>query len=1322
MRTLRHLFGSALTVAALVGLTPAAHAQIAAGGTPIPYSFSVSGNTYTETFSTVPNWSQAVIDGVSDAYGGTTAAAGVAATRFSRVPTNATAPNLIANGAVITQAGPANINFPTTTASGVQRNVTVGSERLELLASGTAGNTLGLDLYLDFSSRNANTIQFDWTQVNNTGAGDTRNGILQVYATTNGTTFTKVGPDINVVGQQMPVQTGTFSTTLPSVISQSATARIRFYYTTVGQNTVGGGARPKIAIDNISITAKAFAPGAPAFFAPTAFATGTTVNGVAATGLAVGINGSDLTTPVTVTSTSSNFQVSLLQASGYGSSVVLTPAGTGLPPQLFVRLNPSVAGALTGTLTYASGEVGGINVTNLTGLSTAAEPTTQAAISVTSATSNSITLAINAGNGEKVLIIGRLGSPYSDQTGFQLSNQPVDGTAYTASNVFASGGTVGTVNTYAVSNALAATTSVTITGLTGNTQYAFAAFAYNDGVSPGVQNYLATGIPVVSPTPLAGNVLQTTTAAPPPVVYTWVGAANAAYNDPNSWSPVRTTPLVNDELVFPNGTSTVTMNATETIGGLTLGATSNVTFTVAATQTLTIANPQPGDDFAIPAGATLRLRTTTNGTGLNITVASGSTGTITGTLDINGSSLTVLNNALFTGTGTVNVVSGGLVTVGAFAGGASVAGAGTNFLNGSTLTKNGGSSPTATFQSNSTFNWNVNGTLSFSGRTYGNLNILDYQNNASQIGAGLLTINNFTFSATGKTLNLNLTGGMVINGNLNITAGILNFLPGSGSLTFNSPTATVTSSSPITFSGLTLNKPNGPALVLEEVLVGAAALTLGNPVVIGTKLTLANANLVSNGNLTLGSNATRTAYVHNSGTGIVTGNATAQRATDGTGTPGVGYRFYSTPVSGATVDQFNGVLTPAYNTNPAALPFPTVFTYDPTRVLVNTFNGFSRGYKSPTTGDPLVTGLGYTVYRNSSTVELTGILNTGNKGLTLTGNGALGVFNGWNLLGNPYPSALDWSSAALTAAYPSATNADRTAFVTKPTGGLGYIYVQFNGTPAATNKELPMAQGFLVRKKVAGADLNVTLTNAMRVTTGDGAAFNRAIATFDFPALHITLSRAGLAALPEANVYFVNGAATGLDVFDSPAPGRSGGDAPTLLTLAGGQELAVNYQAELTAGAADVLVPVLIATPVAAQYKLNVPLLTNFPAGTQVLLEDAITGLTTDLSQNPAYSFYSDANYAGQRFKLRFTAGRVTGLATDLSASALSVFPNPASGTVRISAAAGSSISIIDALGRTVRTARIDAAGTERTIALNGLKAGLYTVRAGAASQKLVIE
>src|SRR6266550_4433837 len=70
--------------------------------------------------------------------------------------------------------------------------------------------------------------------------------------------------------------------------------------------------------------------------------------------------------------------------------------------------------------------------------------------------------------------------------------------------------------------------------------------------------------------------------------YTWNQTGTASWATAANWTPTRTTPAVDDVLVFNNGaTTTVTGVPAQTIGQLSVSGNTNVTLQAAAANTLT---------------------------------------------------------------------------------------------------------------------------------------------------------------------------------------------------------------------------------------------------------------------------------------------------------------------------------------------------------------------------------------------------------------------------------------------------------------------------------------------------------------------------------------------------------------------------------------------------------------------------------------------------------------------------------------------------------------------------------------------------------------
>src|SRR6185436_16840208 len=110
------------------------------------------------------------------------------------------------------------------------------------------------------------------------------------------------------------------------------------------------------------------------------------------------------------------------------------------------------------------------------------------------------------------------------------------------------------------------------------------------------------------------------------------------------------------------------------------------------------------------------------------------------------------------------------------------------FASGSTFIQKAGSNPfqktapasMVIFQSGSLFSLQQNSAPSLSGRTYANLEINNVAFNQNMTGTGLFTCDALTITAA-TLVGINLTGGVIINGDVTAASGTLSFTPASAS-------------------------------------------------------------------------------------------------------------------------------------------------------------------------------------------------------------------------------------------------------------------------------------------------------------------------------------------------------------------------------------------------------------------------------------------------------------------------------------------------------------------------------------------------------------
>ncbi|MDW8436941.1 MAG: T9SS type A sorting domain-containing protein [Chloroherpetonaceae bacterium] len=333
------------------------------------------------------------------------------------------------------------------------------------------------------------------------------------------------------------------------------------------------------------------------------------------------------------------------------------------------------------------------------------------------------------------------------------------------------------------------------------------------------------------------------TGVPPPTTYTWNLDADGDFQAASNWNPARTTPQPNDRLVFDGtlltGTRTISnLPASQTIAQLRFINNANIVFTAdAANSTITIDGGSPGVDFEIQAGSSLRLDTTSNDRAITIDITSGETGSMAGTFEARGAAhrLLATDASSLTISGTVNALVG--FTGNLF---------GTTNLNsvvfqsGSIYNQGAGANPFGASAPSSVVVWQPgslyrftapSGAPSLSGRTYANFEYALSQTLDAPGTAGLTVA---SLTVTSGTFNINLTGGVAINGNVSVASGAtLGFNPPSANtLTFGGSSQSLTNNGTITFGSNT-----------NVTVAASSTLTLNSPITV-------TGNVTANGTVT----------------------------------------------------------------------------------------------------------------------------------------------------------------------------------------------------------------------------------------------------------------------------------------------------------------------------------------------------------------------------------------------------------------------------------------------------------------------------------------
>ena len=550
-----------------------------------------------------------------------------------------------------------------------------------------------------------------------------------------------------------------------------------------------------------------------------------------------------------------------------------------------------------------------------------------------------------------------------------------------------------------------------------------------------------------------------------------------------------------------------------------------------------------------------------------------------------------------------------------------------------------------------------------------------------------------------------------------------------GALT-NSGSISATGGS-VTLSGTTAQAlgGSGSTQLWNLAIINAAGATQAGALSIHGVLAPTSGTLTTNGQpLTLLSDATATALVDNSGTGTVSGTATVQRYIAPTANAGQGYRHFSAPVSGSTVaDLTTADFTPevsqanSYNSSATpgtTMPYPTVFTYDQSRLatVVNNSPVFDKGFAVPASlAAPLVVGQGYAVnIGTTQLVDFVGQLTTGDQTLNLTRSASTSANApdaGWQLVGNPYPSPLNYNLVAP----PDRAGLDAAIYIfVSASQYVGNYRSYINGMG---NPILPVGQAFFTRVSSGHTSASLTFRNSQRLTTLVATALQR-ITTDPRPLVQLELR--GPNGLPDAlYIYAEAGATAGFDAqYDAlKLPNSTGLNLASTASTA--EVLAIDG---LPAFNPTTVLPLTVGVPGAGSYTLTAVALNNLPIGLDALLTDVTTGQTVNLRQQSAYSFSINANQAATlvkgRFTLRFGTRTALAAGTALMATDVTLYPNPTHGlfTVLLPAAAaatGVQAELLNPLGQVVRrqAAAPSAIGAHLAVDAAGLAGGVYTLR-----------
>jgi hypothetical protein len=474
------------------------------------------------------------------------------------------------------------------------------------------------------------------------------------------------------------------------------------------------------------------------------------------------------------------------------------------------------------------------------------------------------------------------------------------------------------------------------------------------------------------------------------------------------------------------------------------------------------------------------------------------------------------------------------------------------------------------------------------GGTNGNYRNETNITNGSVDLSGIFTLTgNITNNATGTDIvaSSNVTSNVILNGT------ILQTLSGS-------------STAPFVFSNLIINNVIGVNLSKN---VNAVSITI-KP---NAKLTLNLGYTMAAATVNINSNVTGTGTYIDNGTSNISSAHVQQYLTAGRNW------YISSPVTTATSASLNIA--------------SSVYSYDESNeswIMESSLLDIMKGYVAVigTTGNVTFTG-------NS--------LNTGVQNSALTRHGA--TKSGFNLVGNPYPSYLDWSLVSS-----SSSNLESTMWYrTKTTSNGTYVFDTYNaiGNVGTGNNGtvvtafIPPMQAFWTRVSLGNAAGLLAMNNSMR--SHEDLTSNRLkaprIADVNQNVLRLQVSN-GVNS-DEAIVLFNSNAKDGYDSFDSDKMSNNNAAVPEIYTFVGDEKLVINGLNDI---ATNDEIPLGFSTAEENKFTIKATEIRNFNPETKIILKDKFLNVEHELTDNSAYSFSSQETSSSSRFSIVFRTSSVT--------------------------------------------------------------------------------
>ncbi len=438
-------------------------------------------------------------------------------------------------------------------------------------------------------------------------------------------------------------------------------------------------------------------------------------------------------------------------------------------------------------------------------------------------------------------------------------------------------------------------------------------------------------------------------------------------------------------------------------------------------------------------------------------------------------------------------------------------------------------------------------------------------------------------------------------------------------------------------------------------------------------------------NITLQSNASGTASLLGNNRLIVNGTATVERYLPGGSNA---WHLLSSPVANQAISG---------NFIPAETSYDFYAWDEPTAIWLNqkvVGNGITQ----------FVPGKGYLIaYELPNTKSFTGNLNNGEVQFALSRMGA-GNYIGSNLMGNPYPSGIDWNLVT------KFQFIDNYAYAYNPLKSGGEGYVQIGGVSAV--KYIGVGQGFMVLVAPLYDGTLFKFTNAMR---SHGGSFYKNTEATD----ELKVRFANATNYDETSIRLSQESEFIRDRNDAVKMFSYNPAIPQVYTLT--SDLVNASINAIPSISEEAVFPLCLYVPAEDNYVISLPVAEGEFAGRTVYLEDKLTGSVVNLSNSQTYSFAASPSDNTNRFILKFST---LGIDKPTVTDGVQVYANDDILYIATSSKEAALVNVYNLTGQLVMQGKTGG-NTLTTLNASALSNGVYVVSVilnkGVVSQKVVI-